>query len=77
MEYFNDGIPENPNIPKEMISPLFKPLNMTKEERAALLEFLENGLYDPNVMRYRPDATMSGNCFPNNDLQSQIDMGCQ
>lgn len=77
VEYFNDGIPENPNVPKEMISPLFKPLNLTEEEKAALLEFLENGLYDPNIMRYRPDVTMSGYCFPNNDLQSQIDMGCQ
>jgi len=41
-----------------------------------LVEFLENGLYDPNLIRYKPEVTMSGNCFPNNDLQSRMDMGC-
>ena len=27
--------------------------------------------------RYMPDAVLSGNCFPNNDEQSQLDMGCK
>ncbi len=77
VEYFNDGIPENRDIPITQISPLFRPLHMTQDEMDDLTEFLENGLYDPNMLRYKPEATMSGNCFPNNDLQSRMDMGCE
>jgi cytochrome c peroxidase len=77
VEYFNDGIPENRDIPSTQISPLFKPLHMSQYEMNDLVEFLENGLYDANLMRYQPTVTMSGNCFPNNDPQSIIDMGCQ
>lgn len=76
VQYFNAGIPENPVIPSDQISPLFKPLYLTQDEVDDITEFLENGLYDPNLLRYKPETTMSGNCFPNNDLQSQIDMGC-
>jgi cytochrome c peroxidase len=77
VEYFNNGIPENPAIPAAQITPLFRPLHMTQDEMNDLLEFLENGLYDPNMLRYKPAVTMSGNCFPNNDLQSKVDMGCE
>lgn len=77
VEYFNDGIPENRDIPITQISPLFRPLHMTQDEMDDLTEFLENGLYDPNMLRYKPEVTMSGNCFPNNDLQSRMDMGCE
>ena len=76
VEYFNNGIPENPDVPASQISPLFRPLNLTEQEKADLVEFLENGLYDPNLKRYAPAITMSGNCFPNNDLLSRLDMGC-
>jgi cytochrome c peroxidase len=37
---------------------------------------LENGLYDPDLERYAPAYILSGNCFPNNDSQSRIDLGC-
>ena len=77
VEYFNDGIPENQDIPITQITPLFRPLHMTQDEMDDLVEFLENGLYDPNMLRYKPEVTMSGNCFPNNDPQSKEDMGCQ
>ncbi len=77
VEYFNEGIPENRDIPSTQISPLFRPLHMSHQEMDDLTEFLENGLYDPNMLRYKPEVTMSGNCFPNNDLQSQLDMGCE
>lgn len=77
VEYFNAGIPENTEIPASQISPLFKPLHMTPDEIDDLTDFLENALNDPNLLRYKPSSTMSGNCFPNNDLQSRIDMGCQ
>jgi len=77
VEYFNEGVPENPDIPLSTVSPLLIPLHLTQDEMDDLVEFLENGLYDPNMLRYKPEITMSGNCFPNNDVQSQIDMGCQ
>lgn len=77
VEYFNNGIPENRDIPGTQISPLFRPLHMTQDEMDDLTEFLANGLFDPNMLRYKPEVTMSGNCFPNNDLQSRMDMGCE
>ena len=77
VEYFNNGIPENPDIPRTQITPLFRPLHLTQNEMDDLVEFLTNGLYDDNLLRYKPEVTMSGNCFPNNDPQSKEDMGCQ
>ncbi|MBI5916276.1 MAG: hypothetical protein HY842_12945 [Bacteroidetes bacterium] len=76
VEYFNNGIPDNPDVPVSQIAPAFHPLNLTEAEIDDLVEFLENGLYDPDLLRYVPAQTMSGNCFPNNDEQSRIDMGC-
>ena len=76
VEYFNNGIPENPDVPSSQISTLFHPLGLTNEEIDDLVEFLENGLFDPNLRRYQPERTMSGNCFPNNDALSKIEMGC-
>jgi len=76
VEYFNVGIPENKEIPASQITSLLRPLNLTPDEVDDLVEFLENGLYDPNLQRYAPQWTMSGNCFPNNDPESRIDLGC-
>jgi cytochrome c peroxidase len=76
VEYFNAGVPENPNVPAQQISSLFRPLHLTPEEIDDLVEFLENGLSDPNLTRYAPYQTLSGNCFQNNDPESRIDLGC-
>lgn len=76
VEYFNAGIPENFEIPPSQITPYFKPLHLTDREVNDLVEFLSNGLYDPNLERYAPSHVLSGNCFPNNDPVSQIDLGC-
>lgn len=76
VEYFNNGIPENPDVPASQITSLFHPLGLTNDEMDDLVEFLANGLFDPNLQRYAPDRTMSGNCFPNNDALSRIEMGC-
>ena len=76
VEYFNNGIPENRDIPASQVTTLFRPLHLTEQEMDDLTEFLENGLYDANLVRYKPTQVMSGNCFPNNDLQSRMDMGC-
>lgn len=76
VHYFNDGIPENPNVPAEQVARQFKPLNLTSAQIEDLTVFLETGLRDPNLNRYVPEAVLSGNCFPNNDLFSQIELGC-
>lgn len=77
VEYFNNAVPENERVDKSRIDPLFIPLGLTPSEIDDLTEFLTNGLYDPNLVRYKPAQVMSGNCFPNNDYISQQDMGCK
>jgi len=76
VEYFNDAIPENASVPASQIPPIFSPLGMSQSEVDDLVAFLENGLHDPDLERYAPDYILSGNCFPNNDPQSRIDLGC-
>lgn len=77
VEYFNNGVTENPNVPRDRVSGFFHPLGLTEEEIDDLTEFLTNGLYDPDMLRYKPDFVMSGNCFPNNDPLSRIEMSCK
>lgn len=77
VKYFNNGIPENPRVGSDRVSTFFHPLGMTSTQVEELADFIENGLYDENLMRYKPSSIMSGNCFPDNDTQSQIDMGCK
>lgn len=77
VEYFNEGIPENDRIPNTNISDFFHPLNLSSVEVDELTEFLAEGLYDPNLNRYVPEEVLSGNCFPNSDEQSKLDMGCE
>lgn len=51
-------------------------LNLTEEEISDLVFFVENSLYDPELSRYVPESVKSGNCFPNADDQSKLDLGC-
>lgn len=67
---------ENENVPQEKLSIKFTELSLSDEERSQLLLFLTTSLRDPNLERYAPDEVMSGFCFPNNDPQSRIDLGC-
>ena len=76
VEYFNEGIAENPNVPANFISPNFQPLNLTDQEIEDLVAFLKNPLYDPGYKRFVPEEVLSGNCFPNNDDPSRSDLGC-
>lgn len=76
IEYKNKGIPENSSIPSNSISDEFKPLGLSDDEVEKLVDFIENGLFDPNIERYVPESLPSGNCFPNNDEISQEDLGC-
>lgn len=74
--YKEKAVSENPNIPTETLSEKFRPISLNEEERLALLAFLKNSLRDPDLLRYKPDHLLSGNCFPNNDAQSKMDLGC-
>lgn len=76
VEYFNLAEPENSEVPTEQISDKFKKLNLTADEVDALTIFLEKSLRDPDLNRYLPTDVLSGNCFPNADFQSQLDLGC-
>lgn len=77
VEYFNEGVPENPLVTSEHVSPFFHPLNLTEEDIEDLTEFISRGLFDPNFDRYVPESVLSGFCFPNNDPQSRVDLGCE
>lgn len=74
--YKNNGMKENGTVPDFQLANQFKPLNLTENEIDALVDFIENALYDPNLMRYQPDHVYSGNCIPMNDPQSKTDLGC-
>lgn len=75
--YKNKGISENPNVPQSQLSEFFHPLNLNADQIADLKAFVEEGLYDPDIARYRPAEIRSGNCFPNNDPLSKVETGCE
>lgn len=77
VEYFNAGIPANERVPAANVSDFFHPLNMTEAEVDDLTAFLADGLRDDDLQRYVPERVLSGNCFPNSDEQSRVDMGCE
>ena len=76
VDYKINAQSENPNIQTEDLSGYFKPIELTKEDRLDLLDFLRDALYDSDYERYVPDAIPSGNCFPNNDPVAQRDLNC-
>lgn len=76
IRYKNNGIAENDEVPKHLLAPSFEPIGLTETEILRLVDFIENGLFDASLDRYVPTSTLSGNCFPNNDAVSQIDLGC-
>jgi len=77
IEYKNNAVRENMNVPESQMSVKFKSLSLTDEEKDYLVEFIKVGLSDPNLVRYKPSSVLSGQCFPNADQQSIIDLGCQ
>lgn len=74
IEYKNNAVKENNDVPNISIDNRFKPLNLSEEEIALLTLFVEKSLNDKNLERYVPDNVMSNNCIPNNDAQSQLDI---
>jgi cytochrome c peroxidase len=77
IEYKIKGIAENHRVPKDKLSYYMYDKVLTTQENADLVEFVKEGLRDPNLKRYVPAKVNSGNCFPNNDPQSKKDMGCE
>jgi len=76
IEYKVKGIPQNFEVPSSQLASEFKDYGFSKSELDNLVDFIENGLYDPSLKRYEPSALPSGNCFPNNDALSRVDLGC-
>ncbi|MDX1420529.1 MAG: cytochrome c peroxidase [Rubricoccaceae bacterium] len=75
--YKNAAVPQSTLVPADRLDPLFVPLGLTEDEVDDLAMFLERGLYDARLGRHVPEALPSGSCFPNNDPQSRIDLGCE
>jgi len=76
IEYKNKGIKENNNVPDSALSPSFTAKGLTDGEIDALVEFIEEALYDPDLKRYEPTSILSGNCFPFNDPMARNHLGC-
>ncbi|GAB4406358.1 MAG: hypothetical protein OHK0039_08040 [Bacteroidia bacterium] len=76
VEYKNKGESANGRVPKSQLADEFVYLGLTDEEIDLLVEFISEGLYDPDLERYAPTTLPSGLCFPNNDDQSRRDLGC-
>ncbi len=77
VNYKNAGKSENRKVPETSLAEEFYPLDLDGYQVQALVDFLENALQDKELERYVPASLPSGNCFPNNDLQSRIDLGCK
>ena len=75
--YKCEAVSENPNVPNEKLSSFFQPLDLTEAERQDLIEFIRDGLYDAEILRFVPTSIGSGNCFPNNDPISRAELGCE
>ncbi|MBT8257415.1 MAG: cytochrome-c peroxidase [Bacteroidia bacterium] len=77
VEYKNNALHENLEVPSNKLSPLFTPLNLNEGQIDKLVLFLENALYDPNLYRYVPEELPTGSCFPNADYMSVEELGCE
>lgn len=74
--YKNNGVPQSTEATVENLASQFGSIDLTDDEINNLTAFIENSLRDSNLTRYVPDVLKSGQCFPTNDSQSQIDLGC-
>lgn len=76
LEYKNEAVSQNPVVPEESLSMYFTPLGLSDVELGQLTTFIEDALYDDDLERYVPNELPSGLCFPNADIQSVEDLGC-
>lgn len=77
VDYKNTARPENPRLDTNQLPPGFRPLLMTEAEIDALTDFLEDALNDGDLRRYEPESLPSGQCFPNHDERSRLELGCR
>ena len=77
LRYKNNAVKENPDCPDGQLADEFVPLGLTDDELWKITLFINEALYDPDLTRYVPDNILSGFCFPNNDLYSAADLGCE
>lgn len=76
IEYKNNGVAENSEVPQNRLSEEFKPLGLTEKEVNQLTAFVENSLFDNDLDRFVPESLPTDLCFPNADAASKVDMGC-
>ena len=74
--YKNNAVAENTEVPASQLSLHFTSLGLTDAEIDDLTAFVETALRDPSLTRYVPASLPSGLCFPDNDPQAKIDLGC-
>lgn len=72
--YKNRAVASNSRVPQAQLAKEFRPLQLSPEEINLLTDFIENSLRDPDLKRYVPTLTPSGFCFPNNDVQTRVDL---
>jgi cytochrome c peroxidase len=77
LEYKNNGIAENAEVPASQLAEEFKPLLLSNEEIADLEAFLNKSLRDADLMRYQPESLPSGHCIPVNDPLAAYQLGCE
>jgi len=77
VHYINKAVPQKSDVPASNLAAQFQPLGLTEDEISKIIAFVQDALWDPNLIRYEPATVPSGNCIPNNDAQSRIDRGCQ
>ena len=75
VRYKNNSSLQDQNASSNLASEMGA-IDLTEVEISDLVFFLENSLYDAELLRYAPNSVKSGNCFPNADVQSIIDLGC-
>lgn len=76
VRYKVEAVPQHPQVEISDLDYRFTPLDLDENEIANLVAFLENGLRDPELMRYVPESLPSGNCPINNDEVSRQELGC-
>ena len=75
--YKNAGVAQKSDVPRDQLAPQFGNLNLSEHQIDDLTAFIAQGLRDPDLRRYVPQAVNSGMCFPNNDAMSRKDQGCE
>ncbi|MCB0663852.1 MAG: cytochrome-c peroxidase, partial [Saprospiraceae bacterium] len=76
LEYKNQAVKENNNVPNGQMAAQFRPLGLSSAEIDDLTAFIKTGLYDPDLLRYQPTSVNSGGCIPDNDPMAKADLGC-